>query len=170
MEEPEEVTRGYEELVAEDGNASGTSFLYDSALKGLEEQWVWIDALDTKAGILLGAGGVVAGLFFARRSILWFAPTWLGVAVAVVLLVSLALALLSFATRRYERAPDLEALVGSDERTEAALKAEELPHLLLALSINEPKIALKASLLFYSGLTLLVSVALFGAYFVYELL
>ena len=170
MERPEEATRSDRGPEVEDGNDSGTSFLYDSALKGLEEQWVWIDALDTKAGILLGAGGVVAGLFFTRRSILWFAPTWLGVAVAVVLLVSLALALLSFATRRYERAPDLEALMASDETTEAALKTEELPHLLLALSINEPKIALKASLLFYSGLTLLVSVAFFGAYFVYELL
>jgi hypothetical protein len=148
----------------------GAAFLYDAAHKGLSEQWQWIDALDTKAGVVLAADGLLAGLLFTSDSFLWLAPTWTSVAITVLLLGSLTLALLAFATRRYETAPDVEDLVRFNHLSSDQIQWRALSDLLFALEVNESKMAQKSNLLFYSGLMLLVTVVLFGAYFVNALI
>ena len=52
----------------------GASFAFDNAAKALDEQLGRIESLDAKAGILLAADGVLAGLLFATGSVLVQAP------------------------------------------------------------------------------------------------
>jgi hypothetical protein len=149
----------------------GVDFMFETAVRALDEQMRWIDALDTKAGVMLAADGVIAGLVLTRGSLLLRAPEWVGVLVAVLLFISLVLALLSFSTRRFELAPDISALVPAARSTSAeSLRWTALPDVLVALEINEPKIGQKANLLFYSGAGLILAVGLFGGYFVSQLL
>jgi len=147
-----------------------TGFVYDQARRALEEQMRWIDALDTKAGVLLAAGGLIAGLLIAADSPLEDAPVWVVMATSLLLLGALVLALLAFATRRYETAPNPEALVSSmaDSRDDQ-LKWMVLPDILEALEINEAKVSEKAAYLFYGGASLLLGIIVFGGYYVFEL-
>lgn len=147
-----------------------TDFAFDTAMRGLADQMRWIDALDTKAGVLMAADAVLAGVVLTRGSILLRAPVWLGVAVAVLLLSSLLLALLSFATRRFDLAPDIPVLVSAATvESERSLRWAALPAVQEALAMNEPKIAQKANLLFYSGCTLMLAALFFGGYFIFDI-
>ncbi|MDP9222581.1 MAG: hypothetical protein M3P18_01755 [Actinomycetota bacterium] len=149
----------------------GVDFLFEAAVRALDDQMRWIDALDTKAGVLLAADGVIAGLVLTRGSMLLGAPAWVGVLVAFLLFISLVLALLSFSTRRFELAPDLSALVPAARTSSGpSLRWAALPDILSALEINEPKIGQKANLLFYSGAGLMVAAGLFGGYFLSQLI
>ncbi len=110
-------------------------------------------------------------MVLTRGSILMAAPTWVGVLVAVLLFLSLALALFSFSTRRFEIAPDIVSLESelSERDTASSLRAAALPDIIYALQSNEPKVAQKANLLFMSGAVLMLSVATFGGYFIAQL-
>jgi hypothetical protein len=145
----------------------GIDYVYDTALDSLRQQLSWIDALDTKAGILIAADGVVAGVVLASDSLIAPSSVWT-VLIATLLLSSLALALLAFATRRYEIAPDPSELTDSmslgDERL---LKWTTVPSVLEAIDVNEPKLVRKADLVFGSALLLLLGVAALAAYFIY---
>jgi hypothetical protein len=148
----------------------GTDFAFDTAIRGLADQMRWIDALDTKAGVLMAADAVLAGVVLTRGSILLGAPVWLGVAVAVLLLSSLLLALLSFATRRFELAPDIPGLASAATvESERSLRWTALPAVQEALAMNEPKIAQKANLLFCSGCALMAAAVFFGGYFIFDI-
>lgn len=147
----------------------GATFVYDTALSSLKEQQRWIDALDTKAGILIAANGVIASLVLTMDSILARAPTWAAIVISGLIFLSLARALLAFATRRYEIAPDVNDLApmmlyGND----AYLKWNSLPTVLEAIDLNEPKLAQKADLLFYAGLSMLVALTAMTGYFIYS--
>lgn len=88
--------------------------------------------------------------------------------IVALLLAALTLALLAFATRHYEIAPDVDSLrqqmlASTDEQ----LKAASLESLYRALDINEPKVNQKATFLYYSGFLLLGAVFLFAAHFMY---
>lgn len=48
------------------GVPQGAEFAFDSAIRSLDDQLSRIDALDAKAGILLVADGILAGLIFGR--------------------------------------------------------------------------------------------------------
>ena len=149
----------------------GIAFVFDTAIRSLGDQMRWIDSLDTKAGVLMAAEAVIAGLVLSRGSILLETPAWVGVAVALLLLTSLLLALLSFSTRRFQLAPNLQALVAAANTGSAeSLRWGVLPAVLEALEINEPKVAQKADLLFYSGCSLMLATATFGASFILQLL
>ena len=52
----------------------GASFAFDNAARSLDEQLGRIESLDAKAGVLLAADGVLAGLLFATDSVLFQAP------------------------------------------------------------------------------------------------
>lgn len=145
---------------------AGAGFAHDEAVKTLDLQMRWIDALDTKAGILMASGGLLAGLLLRSDSPMSRAPTWISVPVITLLLLSLASALLAFAARRFETPPSPESLVPSLAAGEAHLKWMMFPDLLEAISINERKLGNKAELLFFSGLALLLAVGAFGAYHV----
>jgi hypothetical protein len=146
-------------------------FVFDTAVRALDDQMRWIDALDVKAGVLMASDGVIAGLVLTRGSILLQAPLWVGVLVALLLFVSLVLALLSFSTRRFEIAPDIVSLATrSQTETEASLRASAVPGIIDALQINESKVGQKANLLFMSGTGLMLSVAVFGGNFISQVL
>jgi hypothetical protein len=149
----------------------GTDFLFETALRSLDDQMRWIDALDTKAGVLMAADAVVAGLVLTRNSLLLEASPWVGVAVAVLLLISLLLALFSFSTRRFELAPNVSALLPAPNSgsTAGTMRWTALTDVLGALEVNEPKLGQKADLLFYSAVGLMLAVALFGGLFIFRL-
>ncbi len=149
---------------------SGASFAFDNAAKALDEQLGRIESLDAKAGVLLAADGVLAGLLFATDSVLFQAPRILGVAVTVSLLFSILLALLAFSTRKYETAPTPEAVIGLMEQgSEAWLKWSFLGNLILALTINRSKLGRKTRLLGSAIALLFMVVLLLGTYLIYLL-
>lgn len=148
----------------------GTDFVFDAAARAFDAQMRWIDALDTKAGAVMGADAVLAGLVLTRGSILLEAPAWVGVLVALLLFASFVVALASFSTRRFGIAPDISALASEvDSAAPSSLRSEALADLLDALEMNEPKIGQKANLLFMSGLGLMLAIASFSGYFVSQL-
>jgi hypothetical protein len=148
----------------------GGDFVFEAAVRAFDDQMRWIDALDTKAGVLMAADAVLAGLVLTRGSTLLEAPPWVGVLVATLLFLSFVLALLSFGTRRFGIAPDIPGL--ADEALSSApssLRWEALSEILDALRMNEPKIGQKANLLFLSGIALMLAMASFGGYFISQL-
>lgn len=146
----------------------GINFAYGQASKALDDQLHWIEALDTKAGIILAADGVIVGLVLTKDSFLIWAPPWLYVVAIGFLMASFVLALLSFATRGYDFGPDIQAvadqMVISDD---VDLKEDSLPSVLNAVDVNEPKMDQKARFLSYSGILLLIGVLAVAGYSVY---
>ena len=148
----------------------GVSFVHEAASKAYEDQMKWIDALDGKAGILMAGDGVIAGLIMTQGSVLTKSPTPIAVIVTVLLFASLGLALLAFGTRRYEVAPDIDQLLPQmPHLDDDALRWIALKGYVNALDVNESKVEQKADLTFYSGMTLLGAIVIFGGYFIYFL-
>lgn len=114
--------------------------------------------------MLLAADGVLAGFLFTRGSFLLQAPDWIGIVATASILVSIALALLGFATRDYVTAPKPEAVAQRAGATEAWLKWRFVPNLLRAIDANRGKLERKARLIGLSLLSLLVGVLAMGAY------
>jgi hypothetical protein len=148
----------------------GGDFAFDTAVRAFTDQMRWIDALDTKAGVLMAADAVLAGLVLTRGSLLLDAPAWVGVLVALLLFVSFVLALLSFSTRRFGIAPDVSALASEAATTApSSLRWTALSDIVDALEMNEPKVGHKADLLFASGIGLMLAIASFGGYFISQI-
>jgi hypothetical protein len=148
----------------------GASFAFDNAAKALDEQMGRIESLDAKAGVLLAADGVLAGLLFATDSVLTQAPRALGVSVTISLLFSILLALLAFSTRKYETAPTPEAVISLMEQGgDAWLKWRFLGNVVVALTINRGKLERKARLLSSAIGFLFIVVLLLGGYLTYLL-
>lgn len=150
---------------------SGAAFAYENAAKGLDEQLRRIEALDAKAGVLLAADGVLAGLLFATDSIPLRAPRPVGIAITLALLASIVLALAAFASRKYETAPTPEAVIGlMGHGDEAWLKWRFLGNMVVALAINRRKLQRKARVLGSALGFLIVVVLLLGGYLTYVLI
>jgi hypothetical protein len=148
----------------------GASFAFDNAVRALDEQLGRIESLDAKAGVLLAADGVLAGLLFATDSVLIRAPRALGVAVTISLQFSILLALLAFSTRKYETAPTPEAVIGLMEQGgDAWLKWRFLGNVVVALTIDRGKLERKARLLSSAIGCLFVVVLLLGGHLTYLL-
>lgn len=146
----------------------GINFAYEQTSKALDDQLHAIEALDTKAGILLAADGVIVGLILTKDSFLAWAPPWLYAMAISYLMGSFVLSLLSFAIRNYDLGPDIWALTDQMvAANDSDLKEDSLPSVLNALDVNEPKIDRKARLLSYSGILLLIGVLSAAAYSVY---
>lgn len=82
------------------------------------------------------------------------------------LLVSAVLALLSFWTRRYRTAPELEAVVEFMARDEEWLRWQFLGNIQEAKRINASKLKWKVRLLTCSMVTLLVAIMLAAGYLI----
>jgi hypothetical protein len=148
----------------------GLGYVHDAARKAYEEQTRWIDALDTKAGILMAANGVIVGLVLSPRSVLTEAPKAVAVAIPALLFASLVFSLAAFATRQYEIAPDVSQIaVFMRNLDEANLRRVGLNSFLRALNVNELKVGQKARLLYCASLTLLAGVLVFASFFIYWL-
>lgn len=72
---------------------AGAPFAFEMAVRSLDEQLERINALDTKAGVLIAADGVIVGLLACDRSVLTRAPAWIGVLVLATVGTSLILSL-----------------------------------------------------------------------------
>lgn len=146
----------------------GVGYTHDAALKAYDDQMKWIDALDGKAGILMAADGVIAGLILTENSILAHSSRGFAITVTILLLASLVLAILAFSTRAYETAPDVDQLIPQMQHLDdQSLKWIALNGFVRALDVNEFTVERKAELLFYSALALLGTIVAFGGYFVY---
>lgn len=149
----------------------GITYTHDAASKAYDDQMQWIDALDTKAGMLMAADGVIVSLVMTTESVLTRAPTIVGVTTAACLFLSLVLALLAFSTRRYEVAPDVDRLVQQMQHLDdSALRWIALEGLVNALEVNESKVDKKAGYLFLSAIGLLGAILVFAAFFIYFLI
>ena len=148
---------------------AGAAFAYETSVRSLEEQLRRIEALDTKAGVLLAADGVLAGFLFTRGSILLQAPDWIAISAAFAILASMTLTLVGFAARQYVSSPRPEAIVRRAEASEAWLKWRLVPNVLRALDTNAVKLATKAQFIVLSLLALLVGVGTTGAYLVFTI-
>ncbi len=142
----------------------GTSFAYAVGIRTLDEQLRRIDALDSKAGTLLAADGLLAGILFATSSSVRSAPRWTVVGLVLTLFASLLLALLAFANRRYEDAPNPSHVVRFALRDEAWLQWRFMGNVLGAIDVNGRKLRRKARLLASSLVSLIAAVGLLGGY------
>ena len=149
---------------------AGAAFAYTTSLRSLDEQLRRIEALDSKAGILLAADGVLAGFLFTRGSVLLEAPGWIGILAAIAILVSMTLALLAFATRNYIAAPRAQAVARRAAASERWLEWRFLPNVLRAIDANALNLATKARFVGLSVLSLLVGVLTTGAYLGYAIM
>jgi hypothetical protein len=145
----------------------GAPFAYNVAGAALDEQLRRIEVLDSKAGILIAADGVLAGLLFGRLSLILAAPRALSAIVVGLVVISLLLGLIAFANRRYRTAPHPAAVLRLMAAPEAWLRWRFLGNLQGALLENEGKLTWKARYLTAAQVSLFVGVAL-GGYFILE--
>lgn len=147
----------------------GASFAYDTCVSALDEQLRRIESLDTKAGVLIAATGLFAGIVFSRGSMVAGAPGWIEVASAASLMLALLLALLAFANRNYLRAPVPSSVIRLMARPDEWLKWRFLGNLEEAIAFNNRKLRAKARFANASLAALLASVTGLGGYFMYAL-
>ena len=97
----------------------GTGFVWEQADVRIDAQLRQADALDSKAGILVGIHALAAGLVASVSGGLGDTARWIATVVLVLLLASGWLALGAFRAQEYRRSPSPEALwqfAGWDER------------------------------------------------------
>jgi len=149
---------------------AGAEFAFEVAIRSLDEQLERIGALDTKAAVLLTADGVIAGLLLGRDSAIHEAPDWLAIAAIAWLMASFILALLSFASRRYQLAPPAVAVARRAQAPGDWLKWRFLANVHRAIDVNNSKLGRKSTLLTAGMGCLLVSLLTLGGYLIYAIL
>ena len=130
----------------------------------MDEQLRRIEALDTKAGVLIAAGGLVIGLLAGNRSFTVEAPTWVRATVLVTVTSSLVLALLAFATRKYQTAPNSDAVIRLMTAEPDWLEWRFLGNLSNAIRANRKNLRTKARLLSSALVTLIAGASVLGGY------
>jgi hypothetical protein len=116
------------------------SFAFDVAVRALAEQLARIDSLDSKAGILLAADGVLAGLIFAREGIVAQAPTWLALVLGAAVLCSLGCTLVAFANREYVLSPKPELIAELAAAPDDWVKWRVMGNVLRAVDTNRSRL------------------------------
>jgi hypothetical protein len=145
---------------------SGAPFAFEIARRALDEQLERINALDTKAGVLIAADGVIMGLLAGERSVVTRAPSWTGIIVLATIGVSLILSLLAFTTRRYETAPRPEAVIRLMAAEPGWLRWRFLDNMREALRNNREKLRIKTRFLSASLTSLIAGSTLLGGYLI----
>ena len=148
----------------------GSAFAYEVGIRTLDEQERRIMALDSKAGVVLAASGVLAGFIFRTDSFVRRGPIGLGIAVVIALSTTMTTALAAFATRRYRAAPGLRSSIALMARDDQWLRWRFLCNLLAASDENEHKLRRKARLVGFSLSTLLVTILMLAGYLAYTLI
>lgn len=152
------------------GVPQSAAFAFDVVARAIGEQLARIDSLDSKAGILLAADGVLAGLIFVREGVVAKAPIGLALIVSVTILLSLVCTLVSFADREYLASPRAETVAHLAAAPEDWIKWRLMGNLLRAVETNRARLRSKASWLTLGQAALLVTLLSLGSYFIYELL
>lgn len=143
------------------------SFAFDVSSSALSEQLARIDSIDSKAGVLLAADGILAGLIFGGDSIVATAPPWLAILAGVGILLSFTASLGAFAARDYRLAPRPEEVAQLSGATEAWIRWNLIGNVLEAVETNRGTLRRKARYLAAGQLLLLVTLVPVGAYSVY---
>ena len=91
-------------------NPKAVDFIWSQAERRLEAQLRQADALDTKAGVLLGVHALAAGLVGSISADLAGTAKWVGISAIVGLLISGLFAFRAFRAQDYDRSPSPEAL------------------------------------------------------------
>ena len=143
---------------------AGAGFAYQVAVRTLDEQLRQIESLDTKAGVLIAAGGLVIGLLGGDRSFLVDAPQWVRSAVVGAITISLILALLAFTTRRYDSAPDPDGAIRMMMAEPRWLEWRFLGNMRTSIRANRDKLRVKTRLLSGALTTLIAGAAVLGGY------
>ena len=152
------------------GVPQSASFAFDVAVRAVDEQLARIDSLDSKAGILLAADGVLAGLIFVSGGVVAIAPIGLALIVSVTILLSLMCTVVSFADREYLARPRPETVAPLAAAPEDWIKWRLMGTVLRAVETNRARLRSKARWLTLGQAALLVTLLSLGSYFIYELL
>jgi hypothetical protein len=88
----------------------GTDFVWEQAERRIDAQLRQADALDSKAGILVGIHALAAGLVASMSGGLGDAARWVAIVVLFLLLASGWLAVGAFRAQEYRRSPSPEAI------------------------------------------------------------
>ena len=143
---------------------AGASFAYAVALRTLDEQLRRIEALDTKAGVLIAADGLVLVLIAGGDPPLRGAPASVLVAILAAVTSSLIAALLSFTTRRYETAPNADAAIHLMTAAPTWLEWRFLGNMQDAIRANRRKLRTKTRFLSAALTALIAGAAFLGGY------
>lgn len=142
---------------------AGATFAFDVGIAQLESQFKRIDALDTKAAVVLGVDGVLAGLLLSRQGGQAL-PGIIATVVFTALAWSFFLGLAAFWTQRYKAAPAPKAVASMMMRGEDWLKWRFLGNVLLAHEINSSKLEWKVTFLKLSMIGLALDVVVLSAF------
>lgn len=145
---------------------AGATFAYETAISALDEQLRRVDGLDSKAGILLAADGVILGLLL--RSDERAAPTWVVLAVGVLILTSLIASILALLNRRYHVAPAADVASHFAAEHDDWIRWHLLGNVLEALRTNRASIQTKARFLTAGQASLLVTLMVAGGYLLWS--
>jgi hypothetical protein len=144
---------------------AGTDFAFDLGERILAKQSTRVDSLDTKAAVVMGVNGVLAGIL--PEQLFGPAAGWFSFVAGSSLFLSLVAALVSFWTGKYATAPEFGSILRRIEAPEVWLKWRFLPNLENAISTNHIKLERKAFLLTLSLTGLLVLITTVGGYLIY---
>ncbi len=158
--------RGGGQPIASNRPPAGAAFAYETAIVAMDEQWARIDALDSKAGIILAADGVLFGLLFTKGVSVLKSQGWVAGVILGLLGLSFVLALASILTRNFDRAPAPRTVADLSGYDADWLRWMFLPNVLDAYDVNKGKVQGKARLLAGAIFTLLVSVLTMGTYLI----
>jgi len=148
----------------------GSGFAFEMSLRALDEQLRRIEALDSKAGILIAADGILTGLLLSGRGPLLQAPKPVLFAAVAAVISSLSFALLAFISRRYDSAPGPAAVIRLMTASEDWLKWRFLGSLESALELNRRKVRWKVGWLTWGAALLIVGTGVLGGYFLHGIL
>lgn len=128
----------------------GTDFAWEQAEKRLEAQVRQADALDTKAGTLVGIHVVAAGIVATAAGRLHGANRWVGVGVVAGLVIGGWFAFKAFLVQAYNRQPSPQALWNYGEHDEAQIRFRFLSTRFRSLEENRIKLDEKAGSVVWS--------------------
>lgn len=149
------------------GVPQGATFAFDVASHSLDEQLRRVDALDSKAGVLLAADGIIASLILGRTVPSPAQPVWVTLPAGLAVLLSMGSALVAFSNRNYETALEPGAIAEVAAAPEAWIRWRFISNMIDAVDTNRIKIDQKARWLTCGQLSLLAGLALLGGYFAY---
>jgi hypothetical protein len=142
----------------------GSGFAYEVGIRSLDEQLRRIEALDSKAGILIAADGLLVGLLLSGDSMLAAVPNLVAGSGLGGVLASLLLALIAFANREYQVAPALPAVIGMMAAPEDWLRWRFVGNLREAVGRNRQRLLWKSRFLTAALVLLFAAVTLLGGY------
>jgi hypothetical protein len=149
------------------GVPQSAAFAYETAQRALDQQSRLIDSIDAKAGILLAADGILAGLIFGRETFISRAPVAVASVAGGGILLSLACALRALATRNYSLAPEPSDLAGLSAAPAEWIQWRLMGNMLDAVDEGRRRLRQKARWLTAGQGLLLVMLAPVGGYFLY---